>query len=72
MAEAATKNMRRYQQRLRPLGLRPVQVWMPDLGDPVVRARLAADVRVVRDHSSTAEGDTFVEAALAGVEDWEG
>lgn len=72
MADAAAKKMQSYRQRLRARGLRPVQVWVPDLGDPVVRARLAADVGVVRDHPSTAEGDTFVEAALAEVEGWEG
>lgn len=72
MAEATTKKMRRHRRRLRAHGLRPVRVWVPDLGDPVVRSRLAVDVRVVRDHPSTAEGDAFVEAALAELEGREG
>ncbi len=49
----------------------PVRPRPPDLRDPKVRARLAADARTVRDHPSTAEGDAFIEVALAEVEGWE-
>lgn len=72
MAEAAARKMADYRRRLRARGLRPVQVWVLDLRDPVVQARLAADARTVRDHASTAEGHAFVDAALADVEGWEG
>lgn len=72
MVEAAARKMANYRRRLRARGLRPVQVWVPDLRDPAVRARLAADARTVRDHASTAEGHAFVDAALADVEGWEG
>jgi Protein of unknown function (DUF3018) len=61
-----------YRRQLWGRGLRPVQVWVPDLRDPEVRARLAADALAVRDHASTAEGHAFVGAALADVEGWGG
>lgn len=72
LAEAAARKMAEYRRRLRARGLRPVQVWVADLRDPAVRARLAAVVRLVRDHPSTAEGHAFADAALADVEGWDG
>jgi hypothetical protein len=72
MAEAARRKVAEYRRRLRGRGLRPVQVWVPDLRDPEVRARLAADALVVRDHASTAEGHASVDAALVDVGGWRG
>lgn len=71
MTETARRKMADYRRRLRSRGLRPVQVWVPDLRDPQVRARLAAEACVVRDHPSTAEGAAFVDAALTDIERWE-
>lgn len=62
--------MATYRKRLRARGLRPVQVWVPDLRDPAVRERLRADAALVREHPSTAEGSDFVDAALAELTDW--
>jgi Protein of unknown function (DUF3018) len=72
MAEAARRKMAEYRRRLRGRGLRPLQVWVPDLRDPEVRAQLAADALVVRDHAGTAEGQAFVDAALVDIEGWGG
>ena len=70
LAEPATRKMANYRGRLRARGLRPVQIWVPDLNDPTVRDRLRADAALVRGHASTREGDAFVDAALADLEDW--
>jgi hypothetical protein len=72
VAEAAARKMAEYRRRLRARELRPVQVWVADLRDPQVRARLAAEARTVRDHASTVEGHAFVDAALTEIEGWEG
>lgn len=72
MAESTARRMADYRRRLRGRGLRPVQLWVADLRDPAVKARLAADAAIVRGHASTAEGDAFVDAALAEVEGWQG
>jgi hypothetical protein len=32
---------RAYRERLRAKGLKPVTIWVPDLNDPEVRARIA-------------------------------
>lgn len=70
MAESAKRKMSIYRDRLRARGLRPVQVWVADLRDAEVRERLRRDAALVRGHASTAEGDLFVDAALADLTDW--
>jgi hypothetical protein len=64
--------MAEYRRRLRGRGLRPVQLWVADLRDASVRARLAADAAIVRGHASTLDGDAFVDAALRDIEGWQG
>ena len=56
----------------RARGLRPVQVWVQELRDPAVRDQLRADAALVRGHPSTAEGDAFVNAAMADLAGWRG
>ena len=60
----------RYRSRLRALGLRPVQLWLVDTRQPEVQERLRAELAMLRHHASTAEGDEFVELALADTADW--
>ena len=72
MAVPAVRKMADYRRRLRARGLRPVQMWVADLRDPAVRARLAADAAIARGHGSTGEGHAFVDAALADIEGWQG
>lgn len=47
---------------------RPVR--LPNLREPTVRDLRRADAAVVSGHASTTEGDAFVDAALADLEDW--
>jgi hypothetical protein len=70
MDRAANRKMAAYRDRLRARGLRPVQLWVADLRDDHVREQLRRDAALVRGHASTAEGDAFVDAALADLADW--
>lgn len=70
MARTAASKMAHYRSRLRTLGLRPVQLWVPDLREPAVRGRLRADAAAVRHHPSTRDGHEFTDAALADLTDW--
>ena len=75
MTEVASRKMAVDRDRLRARGLRPVQAWVADLRDATVRDRLRRDAALVRGHTSTAEGDAFVDAALADLADsqeWKG
>jgi hypothetical protein len=65
MASNAKEKVSAYRRRLREQGLRPVQLWVPDLRDPEIREQLKEEARRLRNHPSTAEGEMFVDAALA-------
>ena len=70
MASQPKDKMSAYRRRLRAQGLRPIQLWVPDLRDPKRLEQLRADVRALRDHPSSADGNVFLDAALAEIEDW--
>jgi len=69
MARSANAKVSAYRRRLRERKLRPLQIWVPDLRDPDVLADLQAEVRMLKDHPSTREGEAFVEAALSDLEE---
>lgn len=71
MANQAAKKMSAYRRRLREQGLRPIQVWVPDMRDPARREQLRRDVQKLKGHPSDAEGNAFLDAALAEIEGWE-
>jgi hypothetical protein len=72
VSSGAANKMSAYRRRLREQGLRPIQIWVPDLRDPARRERLRRDVQSLRGHPSDAEGNAFLDAALAEIEGWEG
>lgn len=69
MASNVKAKVSAYRRRLRERKLRPLQIWVPDLRDPDVLADLQAEVRMLRNHPSTLEGEAFVEAALSDLAD---
>ena len=71
MPKSAKHKMSDYRERMRAKGLRPIQVWVPDLRDPQRIERLRAEVRFLRDHASSRDGNRFLDAALAEIEGWE-
>jgi len=70
MAKSAKHKMSDYRDRMRARGLRPIQLWVPDLRDPERVERLRAEVRFLRDHASSRDGNRFLDAALAEIEGW--
>lgn len=70
MAKSARRKMSDYRQRMRSKGLRPIQLWVPDLRDPERIERLRAEVRFLRDHASSRDGNRFLDAALAEIDGW--
>lgn len=45
--------VRRYRERMRAKGLRPVTIWVPDPSDPAVREALAREARAILLSSTT-------------------
>lgn len=55
--------MRRYRERLRAQGLRPVQIWVPDVRSPAFRKAIRAQSRRAAWHPSEKEALDFLDAA---------
>jgi hypothetical protein len=60
---AAALKMQRYRKRMRAAGLRPVQIWVPDVRSPAVRKEIRRQSRLVAKHASEAEALAFLDAA---------
>jgi len=58
--------VRAHRARLREQGLRPVQVWVPDVRSPAFKAEAARQARLVALDPHEAETMAFIEA----VTDW--
>jgi hypothetical protein len=43
----ATQRMAAYRQRMRGRGLRPVQIWLPDMRDPAFLSLIARECDVI-------------------------
>ncbi len=58
--------VREHRERLRAQGLRPVQIWVPDVRSPAFRAQAHHQSLAVAASSSAREDQAFIEA----VSDW--
>jgi hypothetical protein len=70
MAKTPIKKMRDYRRRLRAQGLRPIQIWVPDLRDPKVRERISRQLEVIAHEPTDPEIEALQDAALAEIEGW--
>ncbi len=57
----SSKKMRAYRDRLRAQGLRPVQVWVPDVAHPGFKAALRRQIRQL-DAAEEADALAFIAA----------
>lgn len=57
MVMSAKEKMRKYRDRLRAEGLRPVQIWVPDTTRPGFREQFQRQARIV--HSNAREKETL-------------
>jgi Antitoxin MazE-like len=70
MPRTSTQKMRDYRGRLRAKGLRPLQLWVPDMRDPKVRARIRREFRYLARQPADPEVDALLDANLAEIEGW--
>ena len=64
-----SEKMRRYRERLRSAGLRPVQMWVPDTGAPGFAEEARRQSVLVSRGAGEREALDFIEAA-ADVDGW--
>jgi hypothetical protein len=69
MKDAATR-MRAYRQRMRAQGLRRIELWVPDMRKPDVRARLRRQFRVIACAPVEPEIEAMIETNLEEIEGW--
>jgi hypothetical protein len=67
--KTARERMSARRKRLRALGLRPVQHWVPDLRDPKVRADLLRQGDLLARHPENDQIDKWIEAVY-DTSDW--
>ena len=58
--------VRRHRERLRSQGLRPIQIWVPDVRSPSFRAQAHRQSRAVAASAHAHEDQAFI----AAVSDW--
>lgn len=63
--KATREKVRAYRERLRSQGLRPVQIWVPDVRAPGFRSEARRQSAAVAGSSREAEDQAFIDAASA-------
>ena len=72
MATRTTSNssrdkVRAHRKRLRQQGLRPIQIWVPDVTSPAFAKEAHRQSRVVARSAQESEGQDFIDA----ISDWD-
>lgn len=72
MKDAAREKVRRYRQRLREEGLRPVQLWVVDTRAPGFAEEARRQCAAVNAGPHAKADQAFVDAIAADWGDWDG
>jgi len=60
--KAAREKVRAYRERLRRQGLRPIQIWVPDVRSPGFKAEAHRQSAAVAQSAHEAEDQAFIDA----------
>jgi hypothetical protein len=61
-AESSREKVRRHRERLRQQGLRPIQIWVPDVRAPSFRSQAHRQSLAVAESPMAEEDQRFVDA----------
>lgn len=69
--KSSRQKVQEHRQRLRALGLRPIQIWAPDVRSPAFRAEALRQSLAIAQSAHEAEDQAFIDAVsdLGGVWD---
>ena len=67
-SKSSRDKVRAHRQRLRQQGLRPIQIWVPDMRSPAFAKEARRQSRAVANSPQAKEDQDFIDA----VSDWEG
>jgi hypothetical protein len=60
--------VRAHRERLRAQGLRPIQIWVPDVRSPTFVAQASRQSRLVASSPHATEDQAFIDALSTGVD----
>lgn len=61
-ARSSASKVRQHREKLRAQGLRPIQMWVPDVNDPKIKEQIRREARLIA-HSPHEKDDlAFVES----------
>ncbi|WP_168207458.1 antitoxin MazE family protein [Microlunatus elymi] len=66
----STERVRQHRERLRHRGMRPVQIWIPDVNAPGFAEEAHRQAMNIRNSPAEAEDQAWMEAMVAEV--WDG
>jgi hypothetical protein len=66
------QKVREHRERLRALGLRPIQIWAPDIRSPAFRSEAHSQSLAVAQSRHATEDQAFVDAASDFGDGWDG
>jgi hypothetical protein len=59
---SSREKVRRYRERLRKQGLRPIQIWVPDVRSPSFRSQAHRQSLAIAESSQAMEDQSFIDA----------
>ena len=65
-AKSSREKVRKHRQRLREQGLRPIQIWVPDVRSPKFAAECRRQSRLIARSEGEKEDQAFIDA----ISDW--
>jgi hypothetical protein len=68
-AATSRQKVQAHRNRLRAQGLRPIQVWVPDVRSPKFAAQASRQSRLVATSPHAAEDQAFIDALSSGVDE---
>ena len=63
---ASREKVQAHRKRLRAQGLRPIQIWVPDVRSPKFAAQASRQSRLVAASAHAAEDQAFIDALSTG------
>jgi hypothetical protein len=60
--KSSREKVRQHRQRLRALGLRPIQIWVPDVRSPAYRAEARRQSLAIAKSAHEAKDQAFIDA----------
>jgi hypothetical protein len=66
---SSREKVREHRQRLRARGLRPIQMWVPDVNSPAFKAEAHRQSLVTSSSPQAAEDQAFIDAISAWPDD---